>query len=93
MGVFGPKHDIIEVPSIPRDRAKLKAIIGTARHQKRRSNLMRLASYAMIAVALSLLMIRSLPTAARVPPHNGTYGLYFPVLIQGINSQNGGTNE
>lgn len=72
------RHDIVELPSVPRKRDELRAIIGTARYQRRKSNLIRWAAYNLIGWALILIVLRTWPQP--VPSHQGTHSLYIPVI-------------
>ncbi len=81
MGIFGPRHDILELPTVPREKGKLAAIIGTARHQKRKRTLMRGASFLMILVAVMLLMQLRGGSAAPTYPPGRT--IFLPVVAIG----------
>lgn len=66
--------DILELPEIPRERDKLKAIIGQARYERRKSQLMRLSAGVIMCVAVLILLIGacsapvpSLPSAVYLP--------------------------
>lgn len=71
--------DILELPQIPRERDKLKAIIGHARYQRRRSRMMRFASYAMIAIGFFVLLLNGCNhTSAASPLHQSA--VYLPYV-------------
>lgn len=42
--MFGKRHDMLEVPQIPRDRTILQTLINTARHKRRVQRLTRFAA-------------------------------------------------
>lgn len=72
--------DILELPSIPRERDKLKAIIGAARYQRRRRRIMRYASYAILVLAL---LILSLNGCSRPRPASNAHTsavFYLPAI-------------
>lgn len=86
------RHDVLEIPAIPRERDKFNAIIGAARFQKRKSNLIHFAVYNLLIWSVIILMMRAWPVApARaVPLRNRTNSLFLPVVMtHRINSIHG----
>lgn len=55
--MFGNRHSIIELPSIPRERAALQQLINQARHELRISRLMRWAAINIVVWALIVLFV------------------------------------
>jgi len=91
--MFGAKHDVLELPSIPRERDKLRAIIGTARYQRRKSTVIRVMCTLLVVVSLLMLMrLRpaTTPAQAMVLSGNRTNALYLPVVMtRSINKSQG----
>jgi heme/copper-type cytochrome/quinol oxidase subunit 1 len=69
--------DILELPSIPRERDKLKAIMGEARYKAKKSRFIRLLSYVIIAIGVVILSLGS--CAAPSTPHEAAYLTYLPL--------------
>lgn len=64
--MFGKKHRVLELPSIPRQRNELQALINTARAEHRKSMLIRIASAIIFAIALAIIastLARAMPAA------------------------------
>ena len=72
--------DILELPSIPRERDKLKAIMGEARYKAKKSRLVRLFSYAIIAIGVMILGFSSCAAPSHHP--EAAYHLYLPVTLR-----------
>lgn len=74
--------DILELPQIPRERDKLKGIIGAARYQRQKSRMMRFASYGMIGLASLLLMLHGCSTGGSAPTSRPAteQALYLPIV-------------
>lgn len=79
--MFGPAHDILELPQIPRDRGALQTLLNEARHRRRVSRLARWAALNMVAWALLVVFVGSPAqhTAAR-PPVAATKTVYLPFV-------------
>lgn len=77
------RHDILDLPSIPRDAKQLRALVGQARYRKRRSNLTRFAAYNLIIWALIVCCMRVWPhtPAHAVPLIHSTKVIYLPSVI------------
>lgn len=52
-------YTILELTEIPRERDRLRAIIGQARYQMRKSRMVRYTAYAIIAIAVMLLSLNA----------------------------------
>ena len=68
-------YDILELTEIPRERDKLRAIIGSARYEQRKARIIRFAAYAILVVAALVLVLGGCshpPTAHPV--------IYLPLL-------------
>lgn len=79
--MFGKKHRILELPSIPRQRNELQALINTARAEHRKSMLMRTASAIIFGIAL---MIMANTLAQLAPPAVPTvYSILIPLVSIG----------
>jgi hypothetical protein len=79
--------DILELPAIPRDRDKLRAVIGQARAAKRQRNLTRWAALNTCCWGLFILMQRGggAPPPARavaVPFQDRTNALFIPSVMR-----------
>lgn len=64
--MFGKKHRVLELPSIPRQRNELQDLINTARAEHRKSVIMRIASALIFALALGIMastLARAMPAA------------------------------
>jgi hypothetical protein len=74
------RHTIIELAEIPRERDKLKAVIGQARYEMRKSKFFRLTSYAIIGIALGILALNgcSGPEVAAADMH----AVFLPILVR-----------
>jgi hypothetical protein len=55
--LLGPRHDVLNLPQLPRDKTTLQTIIADARAQRRKSRLMRFASCNLAAWAIFILMV------------------------------------
>jgi hypothetical protein len=75
--MFRSPHDILDLPAILRNRDKFQALIGGARHQKRKSNLTRWAAYNLFAWGCIVLLLHGCATA---PPTSQTR-IYMPVIL------------
>lgn len=73
-------YDILELPEIPRDRAKLKAIIGEARYRRRKSRIIQFISYGLIAVAVLILGLGSCSYAPAAS--TGVEAIYLPIISE-----------
>jgi hypothetical protein len=94
--MFGAKHDVLELPSIPRERDKLRAIIGAARYQRRRSTMIRIVSTILVVVSLLMLMrLRPATTPAQAMVLSGhrTNALYLPIVMTRSISKSQGANR
>lgn len=78
--MFPKKHFILEMESIPRDKAVLQSQIIDSRRQLRRSNLTRFASFAMVIIACIIMFVwmpyRRTTSHVSIP---STY-IYLPVV-------------
>lgn len=75
--MFGKKHRILELPSIPRQRNELQALINTARAEHRKSMLMRTTSAIIFAIALAIMastLAKAMPAAPVV------YSILIPLV-------------
>lgn len=74
--------DILELSHIPRERDKLKVIISTARHQRRKARMMRYSAYAILAVGIMILWLNACSHAGSTPTiHNkALHTLYVPEI-------------
>lgn len=70
--------DILELPHIPRERDKLKAIIGTARYQRRRSRMIRYISYGILALGVVILLLNACSRSVPLPHE----ALYLPLILR-----------
>lgn len=68
--------DIIELTQIPRERDKLKAIIGEARYRHRKQQLIRFATYAILVIGMVVLALGACSHGAPVPQPT----IYLPLL-------------
>jgi hypothetical protein len=72
--------DLLELPEIPRDRNKLKAVIGRARYEARRSKLIRLTAYVMIGIVVLILLLNA--CFAHTPTTIPHMAVYLPIIIR-----------
>lgn len=72
------KYDILELPEIPRDKAKLKAVIGEARYRARKAAIIRTISLSMVAIAVLILALGSCSRAPAAPINQAT--IYLPLV-------------
>lgn len=82
--LFGPRHDILELPQLPRERGVLQAVINEARHQRKKSRLVRWAAGNITVWALYILVVWT-PMhrpAAPVQAHTSSHRSYLPMLLQ-----------
>lgn len=68
---------IVELPEIPRDREKLRAIIGESRYRQLRSRIIRLTSYVIIGIGV---LILSLGAFSGPPAPSYTEAIYLPII-------------
>lgn len=83
MGLFGPRHDILELSTVPREKGKLAALIGRARYQKRRQNLMNIGSALLIMTGLVILLLRSNPSSSAGGRH-ASHIVFLPFVTSNI---------
>ena len=83
--MFNKKHAMLELASIPRDRAQLQQVIGEARSNQRRAHMMYIAAVMVFIVAFVVLVlwlhshgssVGSLPAGAL------EYVVYLPISIR-----------
>src|ERR1044071_9894487 len=53
---FGSRHDILELPQLPRDRGALQSLINESRHHRRVSRLKRWAAGNCVVWALFIIL-------------------------------------
>jgi predicted anti-sigma-YlaC factor YlaD len=95
--MFGSKHQILEMPQIPRDRKALQGALGEARYQRRRKTMMTWATMAIIGLALLLLAWRFVlagepapaaeplqpaPPAVVLPDNGNDDAIFLPLIIR-----------
>lgn len=94
--MFGSKHQMLEMPAIPRDRKALQGALGEARYQRRRKTMMTWATMAIIGLALLLLAWRfvlagepapaepleSVPAAVVLPDNGNDDAILLPLIIR-----------
>jgi|WetSurMetagenome_2_1015567.scaffolds.fasta_scaffold597916_2 hypothetical protein len=68
--------EILELPSVPRDAGKLKAIIGQARAASRKRNLIRWAALNLCCWALFVVVTHAAPAS----PSPSGHLVYLPVI-------------
>jgi hypothetical protein len=73
-------HTILELPEIPRERDKLKAVIGQARYEMRKSRIIRYTSYAIIGLAVLLLLMNGCSGPAASPIDLQT--IHLPIVAR-----------
>jgi hypothetical protein len=77
------RHQIIELPVIPRKKDELQALIGEAREQRRRARMINMASICVVVLALAIMTFGSM---ARVPSRHSTNDpytrQYLPLIHQ-----------
>lgn len=78
--MFGKKHRILELPSIPRQRNELQQLINTARAEHRKSIIMRTASAVIFAIAL---MIMASTLSQAMPAAPTVYSVLIPLVSNG----------
>lgn len=71
------RFDILELTEIPRERDKLKAIIGSARYQQRKGRMIRLTAYVMIGMGVLVLLIGA--CSAPPSPHPA---VFLPLVLR-----------
>lgn len=71
--------DILELPEIPRDKAKLTSIVGSARYERRKSRIIRVISGVIIGLALVIMFMSAIPGSS-APSLNES--LYLPTLMR-----------
>ena len=69
--------DILELTEIPREKDKLKAIIGTARYEQRKRQIIQIASYVILFVAFAVLALGACSHSTPLP-HG--HPIYLPLL-------------
>lgn len=79
--MFGAKHDMLELPAIPKDRQKLQVLINDARRERKRKRLIyALALVCFVAGLIILALWYSGHTGA--PAATATHVLYLPISIR-----------
>ena len=71
------RFDILELTEIPREKDKLKAIIGTARYEQRKRQLIQIATYVILAIAIAMLALGACSHGTPIP-HG--HPIYLPLL-------------
>lgn len=69
--------EVLELPEIPRERNKLKAVLGTARYDARRKKIIRLTSYVIIGIGVLILLLNACSHAPAV-----YHMAYLPIVIR-----------
>ena len=82
--IFGPRHDMLELAQIPRERGALQALINEARQRRRKQRLMRFATANLVAWALFILFVWA---PLHHPPTQANAGaeqqrVYLPFIVQ-----------
>lgn len=72
------RYTIVELAEIPRERQKLKAVLGTARYEMRKAKFVRITAYAIIAIAILILGFG----ACSVPPLSEPWTIYLPLIAR-----------
>ncbi len=83
MGLFGPRHDILELSTVPREKGKLAALIGRARYQKRKRTLMSTVSVLLIIIGVVILLVRSNPSSSAGGRH-ASHIVFLPFVTSNI---------
>ncbi|MBX0326966.1 hypothetical protein K2Z83_04625 [Oscillochloris sp. ZM17-4] len=76
-------HDILEISSVPRQRAELKALIGTARAERRTSHLIRFAAANLAAWSLIIPMLHGCNAPSAAVVSSASYTVFLPAVIHG----------
>lgn len=77
------QHDILELPSIPREKDKLRAVVGEARSVRKRHNLIQFASFNLIGWAVFILGSWMWPSAeANSVAVSQLFTIYLPTIIR-----------
>jgi hypothetical protein len=76
------RHQILELESIPRDKKVLKATIAEARGLRRRRQLVNLAAFSLVVIALAILIFGQMQqTESAVLAQEGTHvRVFLPVI-------------
>lgn len=69
--------DILELSEIPRERDKLRAVIGTARYERRKSRIIRFVSLGLVALGC-IIVLFSCSAPAKQREH-----IYIPLVTEG----------
>lgn len=72
---------ILELPEIPRERDKLRSIIGEARYNARKSRIIRYTSYGIILVGLMILLY-SCSAAQSSAAVTQPITIYLPIIAE-----------
>ena len=83
--MFTKKHAILELASIPRDRAQLQHVINEARAEQRKARMMYIAAVVAFVAALIVLFMwyRGQVSAAPLPAASVLQQvLYLPIAIR-----------
>jgi len=72
--------DLLELPEIPREKEKLKAVMGRARYEARRGKMIRLTSYVIIGIGVLIVLLNACSMhAPSTIPH---MAVYLPLVIR-----------
>lgn len=80
--IFGPKHDILELPQVPRQRDVLQSLLNEARAQRRARRLKMVAALICAVAALGLLLMFAgrLTGAPVVVANTPMQTVYLPLM-------------
>lgn len=70
-------YDILELPEIPREREKLKSIIGQARYRQRKRKIIQTISLCACMLGVVILLLGSCSRAPAAKPHEA---IYLPII-------------
>jgi hypothetical protein len=71
------RYTILELTEIPRERDRLKAVLGKARYEMRKSRIIRYTSYAIILLGIVILLMGA---SAHTPV--AAHHIYIPLIVR-----------
>ena len=74
------RYTIVELTEIPREKDKLKAVIGTARYEMRKAKFTRITAYVIIGIALLVLAFGACSVAPQQIAEPWT--IYLPLIAR-----------
>lgn len=75
-------YTILELTEIPREKDKLRAIIGGARYQQRKQKIIRYCAYAIMILAVMILALSACSHQAKPKAKANHSAIYIPLVMR-----------